>query len=172
MEKTPREKAILDFQMGRREKAIFEIAVTSCVQFSQELSIHLFACTPPHRHTDDRAFLLSKRIPYCQQILMLRAMARFRAKFAEEKMVGKKFFGGDAVGLVDLVVGWIPQWLPVFEEVADMKIFDAHRFPWLARWADSFMEVPAIKESVPDKEKMLVPVHAVKNNRLSSVTSK
>ncbi|RWR74774.1 glutathione transferase GST 23-like protein isoform X2 [Cinnamomum micranthum f. kanehirae] len=38
-------------------------------------------------------------------------------KTLEEELKGKDFFGGESVGFLDLVAGWIPHWLPVFEEI-------------------------------------------------------
>ncbi|KAL5994740.1 hypothetical protein ACLOJK_024793 [Asimina triloba] len=92
-------------------------------------------------------------------------------KILDEQLQEKKFFGGERVGFVDLV-GWIPQWLPVFEEVADVKLFDAERFPSLARWAKNLMEVPAIKVVAPDQDKMLAYFHVLRQNKLSSNTIK
>ncbi|XP_058079013.1 glutathione transferase GST 23-like [Magnolia sinica] len=134
-----------------------------------------------------------------------RAMARFWAKFADEKCVvgvrtafysqgkeqeqalesllevlktldaeleGKKFFGGETIGFVDLVAGWIPHWLTVLEEVAGKKLLDAYRFPSLDAWGKNFMEVPVIKENVPPHDKMMTTLLGKRKNMFSSATSK
>ncbi|XP_058079277.1 glutathione transferase GST 23-like isoform X2 [Magnolia sinica] len=134
-----------------------------------------------------------------------RAMARFWAKFADEKcfssirtalfsrgkeqeqaiesilealktldaeLEGKKFFGGETIGFVDIVAGWIPHWLPVLEEVSDMKLLDAHRFPSLDAWAKNINEVPVIKENLPPRDKMMTAYHGKMKNMVSLATSK
>ncbi|KAK4479312.1 hypothetical protein RD792_014823 [Penstemon davidsonii] len=112
-----------------------------------------------------------------------RAMARFWAKFVDEKVVlsaweamrsqgeekainsaqealgflenlikGKKFFGGEKIGYLDLVVGWIALWLKAMEEVGGMMLLDSLKFPSLNEWTQNFIQVPAIHESLPPKE--------------------
>ncbi|XP_042062792.1 probable glutathione S-transferase [Salvia splendens] len=115
-----------------------------------------------------------------------RSMARFWAKFVDEKVVvtafeamksegeekevaivaaketlellekqieGKKFFGGDEIGYLDLVVGWICLWLPAIEQVGGMKLLDSSTFPSLYQWTQCFVHVPAIHECLPPREK-------------------
>ncbi|KAA8542759.1 hypothetical protein F0562_023911 [Nyssa sinensis] len=116
-----------------------------------------------------------------------RALARFWAKFSDEKCVfgawgacraegeekekaiesaheslaylekqieGKKFFGGEQIGFLDLVVGWMPLWLGVMEEAGGMKLLEAEKFPFLHEWAQNFIEIPLIKECMPPREKL------------------
>ncbi|PSS19657.1 Glutathione S-transferase [Actinidia chinensis var. chinensis] len=118
-----------------------------------------------------------------------RAMARFWAKFAEEKFAdvmrqvvisdgenqekevknakealeilegelkGNKFFGGENVGFVDIIFGsFISVCLDVMEEVGCVKVFDSQKFPSLAKWNEDFLEIPAIKETLPEREHMV-----------------
>ncbi|KAB5531804.1 hypothetical protein DKX38_018474 [Salix brachista] len=118
-----------------------------------------------------------------------RAMARFWAKFADEKCLmgafmafwkegeekekaiesalesftflekqiqGKKFFSGDDnIGYFDLVMGWIPLWLNVMEEVGGMKLDDPQKFPSLHEWAQNFNEIPLIKDCLPPRDALV-----------------
>ncbi|KAE9455483.1 hypothetical protein C3L33_12631, partial [Rhododendron williamsianum] len=122
-----------------------------------------------------------------------RAMARFWAKFAEEKLLenawmamctqgdekekemylkqaveslqkieqelikGKsKFFGGESIGYLDIALGFISYWLPVWEEVGSMTITDPTRFPATAGWAENFRSHPAVKDKLPPRDKIVV----------------
>ena len=38
---------------------------------------------------------------------------------------GKKLFGGESIGYLDICLGWMSYWLPVWEEVGDMHIHDS-----------------------------------------------
>ncbi|EAY75447.1 hypothetical protein OsI_03348 [Oryza sativa Indica Group] len=68
---------------------------------------------------------------------------------------GKAFFGGDAVGLVDVVVGGFVVWFKVVDEVAGSSLLDEAKFPGLAAWAERFLAVDAVREAMPDAGKLL-----------------
>lgn len=55
-------------------------------------------------------------------------------KTMEEELRGREFFGGESLRFVDLVVGWTPHWVLVFEEVAEFNILDADAVPSLHAW--------------------------------------
>ncbi|KAJ8646357.1 hypothetical protein MRB53_008105 [Persea americana] len=88
-------------------------------------------------------------------------------KTLEEELKGKAFFGGESVGFLDLVVGWIPHWLPVFEEVCGFKLMDANTFPSLHAWGDRFLNVAFIKEKLPPSDKLLVRLTNIRKGRLN-----
>ncbi|XP_027165032.1 probable glutathione S-transferase [Coffea eugenioides] len=76
-------------------------------------------------------------------------------KFEEElKLKGTKFFGGETIGFVDLVAGFISYQLPVFEEVGSMKILDSSKFPATFDWIYNFLNHPVIKDDLPAKDLM------------------
>lgn len=76
-------------------------------------------------------------------------------KLEEElKLKGTEFFGGETIGFVDLVAGFISYQLPVFEEVGSMKILDSSKFPAIFDWIYNFLNHPVIKDDLPAKDLM------------------
>ncbi|KAK7355210.1 hypothetical protein VNO80_14459 [Phaseolus coccineus] len=51
--------------------------------------------------------------------------------FLEKEIEGKKYFGGDKIGYLDIAAGWMSHWLSVLEELGDMELLNAERFPSL-----------------------------------------
>ncbi|XP_048137892.1 glutathione S-transferase U8-like [Rhodamnia argentea] len=114
-----------------------------------------------------------------------RAMARFWAKFFDEKCMstlwkscmrsgperekayeeacdllstlegelkGKKFFGGDTVGFVDIVASFVGHWVGTIQEAVGDNVLNKDKFPVLCKWAEEFRNCPIIKESLPPRD--------------------
>ncbi|KAK9129097.1 hypothetical protein Syun_017894 [Stephania yunnanensis] len=80
-------------------------------------------------------------------------------KALEEEVKGKKFFGGEEIGLVDLSIGWLVNLGSLFEETADLKMLDENRFPSLVKWIDRFSKAPIIKDEWPPRDKLALRLH-------------
>lgn len=76
-------------------------------------------------------------------------------KFLEEQLKGKKFFGGDTIGYLDIALGWMANLISILEEIADLKVIDAETFPCLSAWLNNFADDPVIKECWPPRDKMI-----------------
>jgi glutathione S-transferase len=76
-------------------------------------------------------------------------------KVLENQLEGKKFFGGDRIGLVDIVADFLGYWLGIFEEVMERKMVTKEKFPKLSKWIDDFVSCSTVKECLPPRDFML-----------------
>ncbi|GAB2211139.1 hypothetical protein Droror1_Dr00016431 [Drosera rotundifolia] len=68
---------------------------------------------------------------------------------------GKKFFGGDEIGYVDIAFGCHISWFKVTEIVSNVKLFDESATPHLVTWIHSFSSHPAVKDVMPETDKLM-----------------
>ncbi|KAL2343263.1 hypothetical protein Fmac_004548 [Flemingia macrophylla] len=87
-------------------------------------------------------------------------VAREAMQKIEEEIKGKKFFGGENIGYLDIALGWISYWLPVWEEVGSMQIIDTLKFPATTEWMTNILSHPVINDSLPPRDEMLVYFHS------------
>ncbi|CAO2172754.1 unnamed protein product, partial [Urochloa humidicola] len=76
-------------------------------------------------------------------------------KLLEGQVKGKRFFGGDAVGYLDIACSGFAHWLSVFEEVAGVSLVTGEEYPDLCRWAKEYASHDTVKHCLPDREKLL-----------------
>uniref|UniRef100_J3N4A5 glutathione transferase n=3 Tax=Oryza brachyantha TaxID=4533 RepID=J3N4A5_ORYBR len=79
----------------------------------------------------------------------LAAMERLEGALKDSSK-GKPFFGGETVGLVDVVLGGLNSWMKATEELIGVKIFDPAKTPLLAAWVEHFDELDAVRDVSPD----------------------
>ncbi|XP_078429876.1 glutathione S-transferase U17-like [Wolffia australiana] len=68
---------------------------------------------------------------------------------------GGKWFGGDAVGYVDIILGSFLGWIRVVDKLWGVKVLDGDKFPSLVEWADAFCEEEEVKSVMPETEKLM-----------------
>ena len=67
---------------------------------------------------------------------------------------GKSFFGGDHIGYLDIALGGHLGWLRVTEGMGGIKLIDKVKTPGLFKWAEKFAADPAVKDVLPETEKL------------------
>ncbi|CAO2181739.1 unnamed protein product [Urochloa humidicola] len=84
-------------------------------------------------------------------------------KLLEGQVKGKRFFGGDAVGYLDIAASGFAHWLPVFEEVAGVNLVTGEEYPELCRWAKEYAAHETVRQCLPDREELLAHFTARKD---------
>lgn len=73
----------------------------------------------------------------------------------EGQLKGNKFFGGDAIGLVDIAAAGLSHWLGVFEEICGVTLVTSEEFPGLTRWAKAYVEDEHVKQCLPERAQLV-----------------
>ncbi|KAK6943583.1 Glutathione S-transferase, C-terminal [Dillenia turbinata] len=73
----------------------------------------------------------------------------------ENELKGKKFFGGERIGLVDIAANFKGYWLGVTQEALGVELVTEEKFPSLCKWMDDFMNCSEVKEFLPPKDRLL-----------------
>jgi len=68
---------------------------------------------------------------------------------------GKSFFGGDDLGYVDIVLGSFLSWIRAAEILTELKFLDEEKTPLLVSWAKRFCAHSAVKDLIPEPEKLV-----------------
>ena len=76
-------------------------------------------------------------------------------KTLKSGLEGKRFFGGETIGFVDIAAGWIGLWARNVGEIIGINLIDAETMPVLNAWYQEFLEIPIIKECMPPQDKLL-----------------
>lgn len=106
-----------------------------------------------------------------QQVKATKEVKEILGILEEHGLGEKKFFGGNNIGLADLAFGWIAYLLETMEEAAGVKVLEADSFPRLQEWIKNFNEIPAIKESLHDRNELLTHFKRRREHFVSSAAS-
>ncbi|XP_047319497.1 glutathione S-transferase U8-like [Impatiens glandulifera] len=89
----------------------------------------------------------SKGICLVEEVLMI---------LEKEKAARKEntFFGGETIGYLDIVMGWIAYWFKYAEEAGQLDLMDAIRYPHLMSWIHEFLQVSIVQEVIPTPSEM------------------
>ncbi|KAE8689753.1 putative glutathione S-transferase [Hibiscus syriacus] len=76
-------------------------------------------------------------------------------KTLESALNGKRFFGGEAIGVVDIAANFVGFWLRTIQEVTGLELLSAEKFPNLFKWTDEFVNHSVVKGTLPPRDKQL-----------------
>ncbi|EOY07368.1 PREDICTED: glutathione S-transferase U8 [Theobroma cacao] len=76
-------------------------------------------------------------------------------KTLEGVLNGKRFFGGETIGLLDIAANFIAFWLRVIQEVSGLEFLTADKCPVLIKWCDEFVSCNPVKEHLPPRDKLI-----------------
>lgn len=78
-------------------------------------------------------------------------------KTLENELKGKKFFGGETIGLADITANFLGLWLGVLEEVCGIKLVTQEKYPRLHEWINKYVEFEftIMKNSLPTRPTLL-----------------
>jgi glutathione S-transferase len=72
-------------------------------------------------------------------------------KILENELKGK-FFGGEEINFVDIAAVFIAFWIPLIQDITDLKLFTDEKFPKLYNWSQEFLNHPVVKENLPPRD--------------------
>ncbi|KAJ8635158.1 hypothetical protein MRB53_009425 [Persea americana] len=90
-------------------------------------------------------------------------------KTLETALQGKKFFGGEAIGLVDILTIFLAYLVEVVQEVVGISFIDGDKLPVLHQWIEVLVNTSVVKESLPPRDKLLAFFNARKETFKAAV---
>ncbi|KAJ8620205.1 hypothetical protein MRB53_028734 [Persea americana] len=86
----------------------------------------------------------------------------------EKLLKGKRFFGGETIGYLDIVIGWIAFLCPTYEELLGVTCVDPNSMPLLHAWCQEYTNVPLMKEGLPPRKKLFPYLKVIREKLMSS----
>uniref|UniRef100_A0A8R7Q087 GST C-terminal domain-containing protein n=2 Tax=Triticum TaxID=4564 RepID=A0A8R7Q087_TRIUA len=88
--------------------------------------------------------------------------AKVNLLLLEGQLKGKRFFGGDSIGLVDIAASGLARWLQAFEDISGVDLLTNEEFPALHRWAKAYAGDERAKECLPNMDELVSKFTAVR----------
>ncbi|XP_073304071.1 probable glutathione S-transferase [Primulina huaijiensis] len=81
-------------------------------------------------------------------------------KFLDDELKGKKFFGGDSIGFVDIAGNFLAYWCVIIAELVGIELITKDKFPNLCAWIEEYLNSSFVKQHMPDREKLTESLRA------------
>ena len=94
-----------------------------------------------------------------------------RVKTLEGYLQGKKFFGGETIGLVDIIACWIPTCIHVMEEIIGTKLIEDKELPLISAWMQDILDLDLVKESMPPLDEVKAHMRNIRERVLAGQLS-
>ncbi|KAK4266263.1 hypothetical protein QN277_027213 [Acacia crassicarpa] len=85
----------------------------------------------------------------------------------DQALKDQEFFGGDNIGVVDIIFGNIPHWFEAMEESVGVKVVEPNTLPRLHAWVQRFKQNPVIKHNLPPYEDLVLFVKGFRQSLIS-----
>lgn len=72
----------------------------------------------------------------------------------EAQLKGRRFFGGDTPGYLDVAACTLGPWRIVVEEVTGVVLINNIEYPCLSQWAKEYKSNETLKPCMPDQKKL------------------
>lgn len=90
----------------------------------------------------------------------------------EKALVGKdKFFGGNQIGMADIVLGSLGYWAEALGPMIEIEFLDPTKFPLFQKWLNHFKEAPVVKENLPDPELLFTFFKGLREKQLAHTSN-
>ena len=87
-----------------------------------------------------------------------RTEAEQNLSLLEAQLEGRRFFGGDAIGLVDIAGSALAHWLGAVEEVGGAApLLTDEAYPALCRWAKRYVADETVEQCLPKRGMSSLP---------------
>ncbi|XP_020271662.1 probable glutathione S-transferase [Asparagus officinalis] len=84
-------------------------------------------------------------------------------KILEGEIKGKKFFGGDDIGLVDIAANYVAFWTGVVQKVTGVSLINEENHSNLLKWSQRFLSSDVVKGTLPDREELTALYQAARD---------